>query len=221
MIAHVSTRHPTLTILPIGDSITTGEAIPLPRTYRYELANLLIAAGYDPRWEGSVASTSPFTIEGLRGDRHEGHGGARITTLSAGWAGYLASITTVPDVALVIAGTNDFYDSETPATCKTRMAALLDAMWASFASMKVLLCSIPPWNPRATYDAGINAINATYVELETSYLAAGKRIAYCDINTTINVAVDLAVGDGIHPVASGYTKFATAIHAGLIGGLLP
>ncbi len=94
----------TITIMPLGDSITEGGSF---NVYRYPLMEKLRAAGYDVAYVGSKSS-NPVKDSPLGELRHEGYGGKSVGDL----AGKFRELYTQnpADILLIHSGHNQFAD---------------------------------------------------------------------------------------------------------------
>jgi hypothetical protein len=134
---------------------------------------------------------------------NEGHPGALISEIAQ-----FATLSTrrLPNVVLLMAGTNDMNNPTDPSTAPTRLAALIDQVVAACPDAVVIVAKITPIrngdaNTRVIkYNNAIPAIVKTRVD-------AGKKVLVADLYSSLSVA-DL--GDGLHPSDGGYQKIANA-----------
>lgn len=180
---------PYWTIVPLGDSITYGDAIGLAAGgWRVPLfaANPEIIAG-----RGSVfAGPGPY--------RHEGHPGAKIADIQAAVAGYWAA-SHGSDILLTI-GTND---ALTPAL-RAGMAAAYDGLLTTLEALnpaprRIYCATLTPLGDPASM-AAIDNLNAVLATISAGHTTG----TLANIGTVLTVA-DLQV-DQIHPNPSGYFK---------------
>ena len=138
-----TTTVPPLTIMPIGDSITHGEAG--TATYRCYLDRMLDEAGVSFDFVGSHDAN----INGLEygcptafDQDHEGYAGGTI-----GSVGSVATFSVEdlqPDVALIHLGGNDIYEGRDPAASASRLASLITELQGVSPDITILVAQIIP-----------------------------------------------------------------------------
>ncbi|WHT22770.1 ricin-type beta-trefoil lectin domain protein [Crossiella sp. CA-258035] len=187
-----------LRVMPLGDSITEGVAV--PGAYRTGLWRRLTGAGHRVDFVGSLAN-GPSSL----GDRdHEGHPGWRIDQIEANVTGWLRRHT--PRTVLLHIGTNDVLQNRDLPNAPARLSTLLDRITAAAPAAEVLVATIIPLaNPGQ--EANVRAYNARIPGIVRSKVNAGKRVRLVDMHAALRPA-DLY--DGIHPSAAGHDKMAAA-----------
>jgi lysophospholipase L1-like esterase/nitrous oxidase accessory protein NosD len=194
---------PTVRLMPLGDSITEGTAV--PGGYRTELWKTLVAGGYQVDFVGSQ-NNGPADLDD---HDHEGHPGWRIDQVHSQVQGWFAD--TRPRTALLHIGTNDVLQAFDLATAPTRLAALIDRMLAAVPYLHLFVATIGPLTDR-TREANATAFNAGVRGVVAARESTG-RVHLVDMHTRLST-IDLA--DGIHPNATGYARMAAAWYAALL-----
>ncbi len=194
----------TLRVMPLGDSITEGEAN--HNSYRRTLWQRLQGAGCKVDMVGSKTGVS----SGYRNSPwvappnpdfdqdHEGYWDYRVNELLPIIGGKVASAQ--PDVVLIHLGTNDVLGGQSAAGVAGELSAVIDAVRAGKADTYIVLAKIIPAAPNT---AGTAALNR-----QIDGIVASKNSAASPV-----VAVDQAAGystadnyDGVHPNPNGEAK---------------
>jgi lysophospholipase L1-like esterase len=213
-------------IEPLGDSITQGN--PAHWTYRYPLWKMLIDAGVDFDFVGSINYfdiTNP-AIPPYRGRPfdfdHEGHvfyqsnqiAGQLPTWLSegAGGSGY------TPDIALMHVGTNDALLAQPTAATVANLSSIVATLRQRNPRVHVLLARIIPiFNPLDTggqQNGYVSALNAQLDGLAAALDQPASRVLVVDHHTGFmaNHTLPAPLGgdtyDGVHPSDVGQEKMA-------------
>ncbi|MEO1621406.1 MAG: GDSL-type esterase/lipase family protein, partial [Cyanobacteria bacterium J06632_3] len=135
-----------LKIVALGDSITN--ALEGYNSYRRDLWNQLIQAGYDVDFVGSknnAQGNNPFPDSTFDPD-HEGHAGWRIDEIvngrggNAGLSGWLAGYT--PDIALVHLGTNDALQRNTAESSANELNQTIDILRQDNPDIVIFLAQV-------------------------------------------------------------------------------
>ena len=191
-----------LRIMPLGDSITDGVAV--PGGYRIDLWSKLVAGGYKIDFVGSQYN-GPSTL----GDHdHEGHPGWTIAQIDANVVNWLRTYT--PRTILLHIGTNDIYGSD-PAGAPSRLGTLLDHITSTSPDAEVFVAQIIPMSVCCA--STVRTFNAALPALVQTRANAGKHVHLVDMYDALTTA-DLAA-DGVHPTAAGYGKMATVWYTAL------
>ena len=216
-------------ILPFGDSITAGthDVEPYPGAYRIKLWEKLNEKFKDINFVGPRQNgpTKDFDRD------HAGYGGLTINRLAGDKAvprkdypGFTSVANTLktnnqtPNLVLLMAGTNDFYEGDKATTALGDLEKLLGKITGSFTDAKVLVSSIPPFNvsgtkfdgkPSSNKDreeaAKANAGQISSFNNGISGIAKGfKNVSFVNVGGSLSPN-DL-VSDGIHPTEAGYAK---------------
>ncbi len=200
----------SIKIMPFGDSITE---LDWQGGYRSYLYKLLSDSGYKFDYvgrrnmnhnDGSIG----FPIPAAYWD-HEGYTGRAIfpTWLDDVGAAMKAN---VPDIALVLLGTNDAANGTRSAVqIRDYMSSLLDSLWKYNPSMKIILSTMPRQVPGSLFNAKtldtIKNTNALWPALVNTKKLAGRYITLVDNFSALTDSTDFT-GDGIHPSPAGYRK---------------
>ncbi|MCK9279383.1 MAG: GDSL-type esterase/lipase family protein [Melioribacteraceae bacterium] len=211
----------TLSIQPIGDSITRGtEGV----TYRQYLKELLkgINVPIDFRGlcenaanSGSKWSDYPDLYNTLEGDiEHDGYGGLKtheITDMRYNTRGYptktIEQLVTdaSAQVILLMAGTNDIIGNYQLTTFVTRYDTLITRI-LRVAKGHLIVTSIPP-TPLPITNGKIVTLNGDIKKVVDAHIAKGENLSFIDINSMmVNSEIS---ADSYHPNKSGYEKIGT------------
>jgi len=218
----------TLKILPLGDSNTRGYPNQAPNGgYRTRLWNLLNSSFSNLDFIGRMAS-GPGEI-----DRdHEGRGGFTIDELMDGGGPMFQQPTGVtlpdygsieqalagqPDVVLLMAGTNDINQGDSPNTAIADLQNLLDRAVTAAPNTHFLVASINPNLSSESREANTaeysNRINAEVVEPLAN---AGHLVSFVDIFNDAALEANDYQSDGYHLVSSGYDALADVWYDSLL-----
>jgi len=218
-----------LRIMPLGDSNTGVDPAQFPDVpadhpafdnlskYRGLLAELLAARGCLVDFVGTQHSGA-LPLDDWD---HEGHGGYRTDQVVHGpggdgvggindWLDRLAAADQLPDIVLVMLGTNDVLQGQVYRNqAAANLGELLDLLLARVPNAQVYLASIPPllftvpqWNRFAT------ELNGQIRDLALARAAAGDNVRFVDANSYLGL--DDIAGDGINLNRSGLDKLAVA-----------
>jgi lysophospholipase L1-like esterase len=211
--AHVASRPAPVRIMPLGDSITAGEADMPPDSYtgyRGPLWSDLVADGYHIDFVGSVVN-GPDTID----RNHEGHAGYRIDELLAGISIYLVAR---PDIILLHAGTNDLLQGISPENASQLLGELLDRIHELRPNAHVVVASILPISTSNFFHLSpklISDFNSHVALLVAARVARGWRISHVDMAARVALKPFEFDSFGIHPTQDGYVRMASVWHAEL------
>lgn len=208
----------TLTIQPIGDSITRGtEGV----TYRQYLKDLLkgINVTIDFKGQctnaansGSIWADYPDLYATLEGDiEHDGYGGLKtheITDMRYNTRGYpkkpIEELVTdaSAQIILLMAGTNDIIGNYQLSTFPARYDTLITRILRS-AHGHLIVTTIPP-TPLPITNGKIQTLNADIKKVVDSHIAKQENLSFIDINSMmVNSEIS---SDSYHPNRSGYEK---------------
>ena len=201
-------------IMPFGDSITDGYNSDTPGGYRVELFHRALADGKNITFVGS-GSNGPTTVDGAAfPHNHEGHSGWTIAP-TGGRSGISTLVASVmpkymPDIILLMIGTNDAIDNYDMANAPTRLKALIDSIYAQLPN--VLIVVAQPIPSRGDASKGddtalsdrIKAFNATIPAVVKAQADAGRHILIVDMFTPFNPNKASLIEDQWHPNLAGY-----------------
>jgi lysophospholipase L1-like esterase len=143
---------------------------------------------------------------------NEGHVGATITSIASfaevplSWNG-----TKSGNVVLLMAGTNDMFNSTMAAAAPAQLGSLIDEIVAAWPQAAVLVASLTPFVNNVS-EANVLIFNPTIPGIVSERAAAGKRVLFVSM---ANVTVG-ELYDGLHPDDAGYAVMAQAWYAGLL-----
>ncbi len=199
-------------ILPLGDSITDGFAV--PGGYRVPLFHRAVVARRHATFVGSQQN-GPAQVDGVAfPPQHEGHVGFAIdpfgeregiSPLTPG-----ALETYQPHIVTLMIGTNDLDLQLDVANAPQRLASLLDSIFRTAPGVTVLLAQIPPTSDDAL-NQRVAAYNARMPALVGALASAGRRIQLVDMYgamTSIAGFRTALLGDRLHPNERGYALMA-------------
>ena len=218
----------TLSILPLGDSITYGSTTHVYPSggYRSRLYQDFTSAGQSIRFLGSVYDTWSPLLQKAGEAWHEGHGGYTIQQISQNFDGVGPGNSTspnngghwidgtgsrravYPDVILLHAGTNDILERHTAAQAASDMDALVRKITTERPDAELFVAAILPLADPAK-NAQVRVYNALLrTTVVPEYQRLGKHVLLVDqysrfVDTKGNVLTS-HFGDGIHPDRTGY-----------------
>jgi lysophospholipase L1-like esterase len=181
----------TISILPIGTSITYGIGSSDGNSYRKVLFEKLLSQGFTVSILGSQKNGN------LQQANNEGYPGKTITFLQDSIVPKISTLK--PDYILLEIGVNDMSFPIEPENAPFRLSNLLDKIASACPDAKILLASISPiWTNRILdYNKSLPGV----VELKQKQ---GMKLYLCDMYNAGIVIND--VPDAIHPNDAGYAK---------------
>lgn len=187
-------------IMLMGDSITLGSTI---AGFRQDLYRILRSRRSNFRFIGTQQDGHPGFF--VLGDwHHEGHSGFRIEQLDV--SSYFASAG-IPDVLMLMIGTNNVSNGQAGSTCLSFLGTLLDTIKSLAPNCKVFVSSIPPWvAPAASFAA--KEIEREAYNAGISALCSARGVNFSYIDGTAGVGGAHMGNDGIHPAKAGYEIIA-------------
>jgi lysophospholipase L1-like esterase len=187
-----------LRIMPLGDSVTHGSAI--PGGYRIELWQQFSGQDWLIDFVGSQEN-GPRSI-----DRdHEGHPGKAIQYFQQAVEGWFTRYR--PQVVLLMVGTNNvlYPDVHDFPNATAHLNDLVQQITTTIPNAELLVAAIPPLaDPVA--NVMVEQFNAAIPALVNAYVEQGQSVHYVDMYNALTPE-DLA--DGVHPNREGYRKMAT------------
>lgn len=206
----------TLTVWPIGDSITNGSADRphlVAGGYRAPLARALASRGTRIRYVGTIA-TNPSPLLTGAGQRHDGHSGWQTSQVLDAFGSWQVAR---PDVVIVSLGTNDLLHGRvTPAVAAARLGHLVTAVTTRFPAADVLVATIVPHGPAGSCDQTTREYDGRVRLLVRQSALLGLRVHLVDSWAAFTYGACSARGglmsrDGIHPNRAGYRLLARVI----------
>ncbi len=206
-------------ILPFGDSITHGVKSSDDAGYRYQLYKLAVAASQKITFVGSLSNGQ--VPDATFPKNHEGHDGY---TIDSGYSTYgtpgISSLipspafNTIPDIVLLMIGTNDITSTSSPGTASTRLDGLLGKIVAAAPKALIVVAKLTPvsWT-----SADLNNYNSKIPGIVQARVAQGQHLVSVDMSQMPKS--DLA-SDGVHPNDQGYAYMANIWYAA-IQNILP
>ncbi|KAK4189441.1 family 3 putative carbohydrate esterase [Podospora australis] len=197
-----------LRIMPLGASITFGQASTHGNGYRAELRTQLTTAGNKVNMVGSRQS-------GTMADNDvEGWPGLRIEQVHQKALDPKSVSKFRPNVFLINAGTNDAVQNKNVSTAGERMEAMITDLYRLSPRAVIVLSTLLMNKGQATEQNVLN-INRQFVNLVNKLRNSGRRIVLADMHNDAGpVWSDLA--DETHPNDGGYRKMANIWFAGLL-----
>lgn len=209
-------QHPVLTIIATGDSITAGSTdVTVGNGYRAAVNTTLLGffgASAVIEWDGP--NLSPDATDPTR--YTNGTGGASSVSLNNEAASKFGAGGTpsrrLPDVLVVMCGTNDAVSGTSAGTYDTQYRALITNYHSLCPAAKIVVCFTPE-NPFSSVpNALVTAYNAQYPATWTALEGLLGITLYRTPSTFGLTTADMAPGDHIHPNdATGYPKLAAQI----------
>jgi hypothetical protein len=217
--------------MPLGDSITEGDTEnyydPAPGGYRNNLYADLTAAGIQVQFEGSSNSNPSPLLTANNETSHEGHSGYLIE--GEPWAsapgGFLpglyenintwfSEVPVLPNIVLLMIGTNDFAYGVDVADAPARLGALLDEITADDPNGLIILSTLI-YTAYPSLNAEIDTYNAAM------YGLAATRPNVVVVNNTNILSYPNDYDDGLHPTSTGYNLLGDAFASEIEGVLAP
>lgn len=212
------TLYGQLKIVPIGDSITQGDAT--NGSYRQQLWALFQSAGLAVDF---VGSTNQFnncgTWTGTSFDMdHESHWGyradeilnepaspccCRSVTANQGLSDWLLGYDA--DIALIHIGTNDIIQGQSTGNILGEMGSIITELRTDNPNIAVFVAQLIP-TEFGSYNSGINALNAALPGFVSSQSTSASPVILVDQNTGYDPFVDNH--DQYHPGPTGQQKMA-------------
>jgi hypothetical protein len=201
-----------ITVLPLGDSITSGNSKHM--TYRYPLWVKFIDSGFHA--DGIYFDFVGSQNSNHNGNRvwpdhrghsfdhdHEGHPGWRAEQILAVLPTWLKGYT--PDIVLLHIGTNDVMTNQTTLSTINEIEQIVNVLRADNPKVIVLLAKIIP-----TRDPILNQriieLNQRIDGIIMSKSTVESPVVIVDQNLGFNAAED--IDDGLHPNRTGAEKIA-------------
>lgn len=195
-------------ILPLGDSITQGDAEHV--SYRYALWTMLVDEGHEFDFVGTMYGNYTGDpawpdYQGLEFDRdHEGHWGWHVNQLIDELPAWLDSYD--PQIVLLHAGTNDAFADQPATEIAAELGELIEVLRDDVPEVVVLLARPIPTTSSAP-DAILEQLSAELDDLAQAHDTVESPIVLVDQRDGFDADVDTY--DGLHPNAVGEQKMAS------------
>ena len=195
---------PPVRIMPLGDSITSGDVDPtitVEGAYRPSLYSRLCAQGFNVDFVGTLSD--PDNNPAFPDRNHEGHGGYGIEGIRNEAAFWLNRVPD-PDVILLHIGTNDFWAGKSLAAAQESLRNLLTELSSLRPHARIIVASLIP--RLDAYEAIQGQFNASIPGIVSEQVALERHVFFVDMHSAL-LPQDLAA-DGVHPTLEGYGKMA-------------
>lgn len=218
-------------IMPLGDSNTRGKEPGVPTGkragYRDDLWALFQDRGFNINFVGSL-SEGPSTVKGVKktytfDDDHQGHGGYAIKG-SGAKGEILPNVTNwlkkaMPDVVLLMAGTNDFlYQKTTAEETRDELRELIDKILNWSSNVELFVASIPPIKPSRTFAKEASKYNDLIANLLNSSRYKNKKVHFVDNRKNLTLSnLWSSSSDTVHLNNQGYQKLAQSWFNAIVG----
>jgi lysophospholipase L1-like esterase len=186
--------------MPLGDSITWGWESSDGNGYRLGLQELLS--------ENTVQYIGSQRSGNMTDNYNEGHPGALIDEIAT-YANL--SLWEMPNIVLVMAGTNDMNTNLNVSTAPERLGSLIDEIAGACPDAAVLVAQLIPSMTAAT-DAMIKTFNAALPGIVASRTNAGKKVMEVNMDDYFG---EKDLQDDLHPSDEGYLKMSVAWYDGI------
>ncbi|OBT55379.1 hypothetical protein VE04_05396 [Pseudogymnoascus sp. 24MN13] len=205
----VETRDPiangaTLRVLCLGASIMGGYSSTDKNGMRYALRSALAAHGNKVNMIGSI------NLGTMDDNKVESWPGYRIDQVAKKAE---LSLSKLPNVVAILAGTNDAGQGFDTPNMANRMATLIDRIFAVATGTTIILGTLPPMYEPA--DDIVRQYNSDLADLVSKRSAAGQKIFLADMHSPWWSLADIS-GDNVHPTNAGYLKMARVFYDGII-----
>lgn len=202
----VHAEPPTLTLMPLGDSMTAGGGIccnhnPPPGSYRAPMYALLTSAGYKVTYVGDQ-TINPGNLPA--GDKHhEGIGGINTADLHAYLQSKAILTTYRPNVITLLIGYNSLYGAHgiSPAVAFSELKSLCDYILATLPDVKIVVGTLPPGSGDPGTGSATEAGQFNLSILGHGLTGLNPNISVANLNASMSMA---GIGpDGLHPNQPG------------------
>ena len=204
-------QQPPVRILPLGDSITYGEALTaVEGGYRNRLYALLTppTRQFNPDFVGTFKDGNNPALPDVD---HQGRPGFRADQVLASLGEWL-NLVEDPDVVLLLIGTNDIWQNQTVSSTLTDLDNLIREVATRRPYAKIIVSNLPPRydglkNPsRVLYETLQQQYNAGIPSIVANHAALGHQVTMVDMHSVMT-PFDFS-SDGVHPSTGGYNKMA-------------
>lgn len=213
---------PPVRIMPLGDSLTHGEALTsVQGGYRNRLYELLENADFNVDFVGTFSDTDNPTLPDVN---YQGVTGYRTDQILANIDEWLDDVED-PDVVLLLIGTNDIwqnylYPGNFPLEqTKTNLTNLIATIATRRPFAKIIVSKLPKRIDIAAIEADQVVFNSHLPALVAQQVALGRQVSLVDMHPVLT-PFDYS-SDGIHPSTSGYEKMADTWFPAISGIITP
>ncbi|GAW06943.1 lipolytic enzyme [Lentinula edodes] len=189
------------TFLPLGDSITYGWLSTDGNGYREDLLELITAGGNSVDYIGSIQAGT------MADNWNDGYIGCTIDQIASSG---VPALEMVPEVVLLIAGTNDINYQEDLANAPTRLMNLVDEIFSYSPDAAVIVSDIP-LIVDDTLEPLVETYNSGVQVLLQERIAEGQHIAHVSLSNLTSSEM----ADDLHPNDEGYQVLADALYVGI------
>lgn len=196
-----------LRIMPLGASITYGQASTDGNGYRSSLRDAIVKLGNPVNMVGSRqhGSMKDNEVEGWPGYKiHEVHAKAKTAVPAY-----------KPNVVLINAGTNDATGNVNLPAAGDRMAAMIDDVFAMSPRAVVILSTLII-NTTPANEERVVKINDQFRGVAQRMRDAGKRVILVDMHDPAKGPIPSDMFDTTHPTDVGYRKMANIWYQGIV-----
>ncbi|MEI7717793.1 MAG: GDSL-type esterase/lipase family protein, partial [Mycobacterium sp.] len=164
----------------------------------------------------AIGSVSPGEYSPMDWE-NEGHSGYTMAQVQSGFAGWLATIATTPDVIVLPLGANTGGHTAA-AMYATDLPALLAVVRAACPLTPVIVTTVPPQGASAAVGAAYNALLIAGAAAGTGPFADAQ-VKFCDVCSD-NTLAEQGPDGSVHENQFGYARYAVRLADG-IEALLP
>ena len=193
---------PPLRIMPLGDSITMGYGA--PGGYRAPLYSMLINAGYSVNFLGTLNNNS---VGWLSQTNHEGNSGYRLDAIYQGLPYWMNDVGESPDVVLLLAGINDYYQGYDLGNATNRLDSVIEWLYNNAHDTRIFVANLLVTGDPNVESEVQQTFNPFVPVIVANHAAQGQLVYFVDLHSQVPL-VDLQP-DGIHPIQPGYNIIAT------------
>jgi len=195
-----------LRIMPLGASITYGQASSDQNGYREALRKSLTEAGNPVNMVGSRANGN------MKDNDVEGWPGWRVLEIHAKANESLP--TYKPNVVLINAGTNDAVQDFNITTTGDRMESMVEDIF-KYSPRAVVVLSTLIFNQNPAYETRVRNVNEQYRNVVRKQRGKGRKIIVAEMHEA-NGPGNSDMADETHPNDIGYRKMANIWYSALL-----
>lgn len=196
-----------INIMLLGDSLTQGTQG--SSGYRSYLCDMLLADGYEFSFVGPWAIEPAFMNHEYRS--HAGVGGYKMSGIKNDMNTFMSFDC---DIIVMMIGTNDM-NSGTAAELTAQYSELVDLITEAKPNIRLFCASAPPTSfASGSYTDKHVAFNNGVKGICEAKTKAGFHVTWVDMSPSSSGITndDINPEDHVHPVASGWEKFAKTIY---------